>query len=551
MAALWVAGTFSGAIGTGALVIGAIAGVAGIIIGILGAIDEHCGGAIVSAMEAGGEIMQTFGEAVGKFIGGIGGGILESLSESAGEALTTFGESITTFSDKISGISASETLSGDIDTVIGIATAMAGFFDGLGGVKLLVSNLFNFNSGTETLAADMTTFGTAISGFGDAVSGMSAGTFDDDAAAALSAATSIRDFLDGISALDIEKNKGAIMKWLTGDTTTNSLFSQMATLGESIANLNTNFSGLSQNGFDENVSIVQSAMTSLTGLLTSLSDTKLPKKLPDLDPLLGELSGYAASINATGAELGAALTSGIASGGADISAVTNVCSACVSAIRDYRSNFQSAGAYLAVGLSVGLKNSRSIVTAAAKSVMQSAIAAAKSAAQIRSPSRVGIEIGKFFDLGIAGGITKHSTDVSRSSESMASSMITAAKTTLSNLSAVLASDIDSDPVIRPVVDMSNVTSSAQMINGLMSGNVGHLTMGASTSAKLASSINAETSRKGQNGSSGTGTSINQSSNSAVNLTGNNFYVRDEQDIHSLASEIAALTHQQQRSLGSA
>ena len=37
--------------------------------------------------------------------------------------------------------------------------------------------------------------------------------------------------------------------------------------------------------------------------------------------------------------------------------------------------------------------------------------------------------------------------------------------------------------------------------------------------------------------------------SSVNLSGNNFYVRDEQDIRSLAIEIAALTKRQQRGRG--
>ena len=37
--------------------------------------------------------------------------------------------------------------------------------------------------------------------------------------------------------------------------------------------------------------------------------------------------------------------------------------------------------------------------------------------------------------------------------------------------------------------------------------------------------------------------------SSVNLTGNNFYVRDEQDIRSLAVEIATLTRRQQRGRG--
>ena len=37
--------------------------------------------------------------------------------------------------------------------------------------------------------------------------------------------------------------------------------------------------------------------------------------------------------------------------------------------------------------------------------------------------------------------------------------------------------------------------------------------------------------------------------SSVNLSGNNFYIRDEKDIHSLAVEIATLTRTQQRGRG--
>ena len=45
-----------------------------------------------------------------------------------------------------------------------------------------------------------------------------------------------------------------------------------------------------------------------------------------------------------------------------------------------------------------------------------------------------------------------------------------------------------------------------------------------------------------------GTSEN-GNDTSVNLSVNNFYIRSEQDIRSLASEIATLTKQQQRSLG--
>ena len=40
---------------------------------------------------------------------------------------------------------------------------------------------------------------------------------------------------------------------------------------------------------------------------------------------------------------------------------------------------------------------------------------------------------------------------------------------------------------------------------------------------------------------------NQSS--SVNLSGNTFYIRDEQDVRSLAVEIASLTRRQQRGKG--
>ena len=39
------------------------------------------------------------------------------------------------------------------------------------------------------------------------------------------------------------------------------------------------------------------------------------------------------------------------------------------------------------------------------------------------------------------------------------------------------------------------------------------------------------------------------SNSSVNFTGSSFYIRDEQDVRSLAIEIASLTRRQQRGRG--
>lgn len=124
------------------------------------------------------------------------------------------------------------------------------------------------------------------------------------------------------------------------------------------------------------------------------------------------------------------------------------------------------------------------------------------------------------------------------------------KNTLANLSMVLSEDMDTTPVIRPVMDMSNISAGARTINGIFSGGR-RLSVGVTAEKAQAASAAMRESRKRQNGIENVGSNVSNTSDSSVNLTGNNFYVRSDQDVRALASEIAALTRQQQRSYGAA
>lgn len=77
--------------------------------------------------------------------------------------------------------------------------------------------------------------------------------------------------------------------------------------------------------------------------------------------------------------------------------------------------------------------------------------------------------------------------------------------------------------------------------------------GASMNNATATANSIANRKANQNGNAGVksngGTGVGE--DNSVNLTGNNFYVRSDNDIHMLASEIAALTKSQQRSLGGA
>ena len=152
------------------------------------------------------------------------------------------------------------------------------------------------------------------------------------------------------------------------------------------------------------------------------------------------------------------------------------------------------------------------------------------------------------DMGLANGLNGYSKVVSRAAEGVAGEAIDSTRSTLANLSTVLSEDMDTTPVIRPVMDMSNISAGARTINGIFSGGR-TLSVGVTAAKAQAASASMRESKRRQNGTNSGTSSVSNSNDSSVNLTGNNFYVRSDQDVRALASEIAALTRQQQRSYG--
>ena len=117
---------------------------------------------------------------------------------------------------------------------------------------------------------------------------------------------------------------------------------------------------------------------------------------------------------------------------------------------------------------------------------------------------------------------------------------------LAELSSALATDVDFDPVVRPVVDLSDVVSSSKRMNGLLSADRSIALAGNVSGSYQAYRAEKARAKAKENNASEASSTTNDSS--SVNVNGN-FYIRSEQDVKSLASEIAALTKQQQRSLG--
>lgn len=283
-----------------------------------------------------------------------------------------------------------------------------------------------------------------------------------------------------------------------------------------------------------------------SGLLGGMSAEDVSSTISSFAASLGSNASTLASV---GSELGSAVSSGMGMN-VDTSGVDSLCSSLVYLIRSYRSNFYTAGYYLSQGVANGISGGGGIVKSAARSIISNALAAMRDEADEASPSKETERIARFMDMGLVNGFKGYSKVVNRAAEGVAGGALDTTRNTLANLSTVLSEDMDTTPVIRPVMDMSDVSAGARTINGIFSSGR-TLSVGVTAAKAQAASASMRESKRRQNGTDGGGSNVSNSNDSSVNLTGNNFYVRSDQDVRALASEIAALTRQQQRSYGAA
>jgi phage-related protein len=181
----------------------------------------------------------------------------------------------------------------------------------------------------------------------------------------------------------------------------------------------------------------------------------------------GGISGFTSG----GKELLQGLCNGIKSmASAAGTAVTNCINAAKRAASNLGSSLVSAGKSLIQGLVNGITSMASTVAAKAKSVVEGAINAAKRALKINSPSKVFIEIGKFVDEGFIVGMERYASKVANTAGDISKNVIDSFSKPLSKVNELIISDVISNPVITPVLDLSNVQANSRRLNNMLPGS---------------------------------------------------------------------------------
>lgn len=206
------------------------------------------------------------------------------------------------------------------------------------------------------------------------------------------------------------------------------------------------------------------------GMAKGLRDSKPEVRKAGIelgDDALFGLNDAIPKITDAGSGSASAYLDGFSIGGKNASSTTSkIADAAIAGLGSGKSAAESVGSDYVRGFAKGLWARKWEVDEAAEAVGNSVIKRTRNTLQIQSPSKVGEEIGMYWDMGWAQGISKYSNIIERASDEVSNTPVNSMRSALDRLSDMVENDIDTDPVIRPVMDLSQIEASTREMNSM-------------------------------------------------------------------------------------
>ena len=233
--------------------------------------------------------------------------------------------------------------------------------------------------------------------------------------------------------------------------------------------------------FVEGIKSKESIMnSSFTTMLNSAINAITSKKSTFVSSGESLISGFTNAISSKNQSLSSSFTNGL--------------SLAVSSIKSQYTNFYNAGSYLATGFANGISSQNSVVASKANNMANVAYSATMNRIQAKSPSKLFTKVGTYVPLGFARGIENGGSEVEKSISYMTKTAVESTTKTISKIIDAFNGDIDTQPTIRPVLDLSNVQSGTKKIKALFSSK---------QAIRISSDIDSDNESNIQNGVSGT------------------------------------------------
>lgn len=130
-------------------------------------------------------------------------------------------------------------------------------------------------------------------------------------------------------------------------------------------------------------------------------------------------------------------------------------------------NMYGAGINLGQGLVLGINSKQYSVYWAGYALGQKAVQGEKDGQQSNSPSKATIQAGKWVGEGLVIGMERMGTSVYNAGREMGKNAVGSISKSIRAISDTISTDIDTQPTIRPVLDLSDVRSGVNAIGGLL------------------------------------------------------------------------------------
>ena len=159
---------------------------------------------------------------------------------------------------------------------------------------------------------------------------------------------------------------------------------------------------------------------------------------------------------------------------------------------------------------------------------------------ISSPSKVFAEMGRYVDEGFAKGVDDYANVAIASTEDMAQGSIDAMAGAISSVSDMVANNIEADPTIRPVLDLTNVANGIGMMDEMINADRS-MYLAATTNDTLSSNVNQQASL--YSAFEDLKATLNSfSKNTGRPTQNNNFYITGD-DPRAIADEVSRILQQ--------
>lgn len=457
---------------------------------VKGNVDEE---AITAAANAGNIMVQLSNTIPNR------GGVLSFFSgdndlASFGSQLVIFGEAMKSYSESVTGLD-----TGAINASVPAAQGLVEVANSISSSGGILS-FFTGDNSLSSFGSQLAPFGKSMKKYADAVSGMDTAAIAESSTAVseivkavnstsgiqTDGVTSFKNACNTLGKVDLSKVANALSSGSDLSTATGNVKKLVSAIN-STAGVDTSGVKSFKNAIDTlgkvNVNNFIKAFTGSTAQLSSAGSKMMDAVIKGIkskqsaltstanstiDTMLKVYNSKASTFRSTGVKLMNQFISGINSMKSKVSsAVTSGLNTAVSRLRGYYRSFYSAGSYVASGFAAGIRSRISSAASAAASMAAAASAAARRNLNIHSPSKVFYGIGGYAGQGFVNALLAYASKAYKAASGMAESARSGLSNAISKISDVVDMDMDVQPTIRPVLDLSEIESGAGTISSML------------------------------------------------------------------------------------